>query len=146
MIKKERPKIYTKFEIDAVTFYGTMILFIPLILVFTYVFDIETIIDTNLFLIILLIITAVITIIGTIILLIKKDSLKRQVEANYIYEFYYLVTIVVFGILGFVVLFDYLGGNRTYIANILILLVVIFVYILLKLGSKFFNFDYRKKK
>jgi hypothetical protein len=146
MIKKERPKIYTKFEIDSVTFYATMILFIPLVLVFTYVFDIETIIDTNLFLIILSIITAVITIIGTTILLIKKDSLKRQVKTNYIYEFYYLVAIVVFGILGFVVLFDYLGGDRTYIANILILLVVIFVYILLKFGSKFFNFDYRKKK
>lgn len=146
MIKKDRPKIYTKFEINAVTFYGTMILFIPLVLVFTYVFDIEKIIDTNLFLIILSITTAVITIIGTVILLIKRDSLKRQVKANYMYEFYYLVTIVVFGILGFVVLFDYLGGDRTYIANILILLVVIFVYILLKLGSKFFNFDYRKKK
>lgn len=146
MIKKERPKIYTKFEINSVTFFGTMILFIPLVLVFTYVFDIEKIIDTNLFLIILSITTAVITIIGTVILLVKRDSLRRQVKANYVYEFYYLVTIVVFGILGFVVLFDYLGGDRTYIANILILLVVIFVYILLKLGSKFFNFDYRKKK
>jgi cytochrome bd-type quinol oxidase subunit 2 len=90
--------------------------------------------------------TLALTIIGSVWLLIKKDQLQRHVKATYMVEFYYLVAITVFGLLGIVVLFDYLGGNRQYIANILILLVAVFVYILLRLGRKFFNFDYRKKK
>jgi len=146
MIKKVRPRIYSKYEINSILFYGTMILFMPLVLVFTYVFDIEYVLNINLFLLYLMISTFAITIFGSIWLLIKKDELQRRVKANYMIEFYYLVVITVFGLLGFVVLFDYLGGNRQYIANILILLLVLFVYILLRLGRKFFNFDYRKKK
>jgi hypothetical protein len=146
MIKKDRPRIYSKYEINSMLFYGTVILFTPLILVFTYVFNIEKVIDPIIFLLIVLGVNLLIGILGTLFLFLKKDSLKRMVKSNYIYEFYFLVIISVFGILGMVVLFDYLGGNRQYIANILILVVVIFVYILLQLGRKFFKFDFKKRK
>jgi hypothetical protein len=146
MIKKDRPRIYSKYEINSILFYGTVILFTPLILVFTYVFNIEKVIDPIIFLLIVLGVNLLIGILGTLFLFLKKDSLKRMVKSNYIYEFYFLVIISVFGILGMVVLFDYLGGNRQYIANILILVVVIFVYILLQLGRKFFKFDFKKRK
>jgi hypothetical protein len=146
MIKKDRPRIYSKYEINSILFYGTVILFTPLILVFTYVFNIEKVIDPIIFLLIVLGVNLLIGILGTLLLFLKKDSLKRMVKSNYIYEFYFLVIISVFGILGMVVLFDYLGGNRQYIANILILVVVIFVYILLQLGRKFFKFDFKKRK
>jgi hypothetical protein len=104
------------------------------------------VIDPIIFLLIVLGVNLLIGILGTLFLFLKKDSLKRMVKSNYIYEFYFLVIISVFGILGMVVLFDYLGGNRQYIANILILVVVIFVYILLQLGRKFFKFDFKKRK
>ena len=146
MIKKDRPRIYSKYEINSILFYGTVILFTPLILVFTYVFNIEKVIDPIIFLLIVLGVNLLIGILGTLFLFLKKDSLKRMVKSNYIFEFYFLVIISVFGILGMVVLFDYLGGNRQYIANILILVVVIFVYILLQLGRKFFKFDFKKRK
>jgi hypothetical protein len=146
MIKKDRPRIYSKYEINSILFYGIVILFTPLILVFTYVFNIEKVIDPIIFLLIVLGVNLLIGILGTLFLFLKKDSLKRMVKSNYIYEFYFLVIISVFGILGMVVLFDYLGGNRQYIANILILVVVIFVYILLQLGRKFFKFDFKKRK
>ena len=146
MIKKDRPRIYSKYEINSILFYGTVILFTPLLLVFTYVFNIEKVIDPIIFLFIVLGANLVVALLGLLILFLKKDSLKRKVKPNYIYEFYFLVIISVFGILGMVVLFDYLGGNRQYIANILILIVVIFVYVLLQLGRKFFKFDFKKRK
>jgi hypothetical protein len=146
MIKKDKPRIYTSYEISAILFYATMILYIPLILVFTYVFDIENILNINIFLLWLVISNFIITVLGSLFLIFRKDKLLRTVKANYVYEFYYLVLISVFGILGFVVFYDYVGGDRRYIANILILVVVIVVYVLLYLGRKFFNFDYMKRK
>ena len=146
MIKKDRPRIYSKYEINSILFYGIVILFTPLILVFTYVFNIEKVIDPIIFLFIVLGANLVVALLGLLILFLKKDSLKRMVKPNYVFEFYFLVIISVFGILGMVVLFDYLGGNRQYIANILILIVVVFVYVLLQLGRKFFKFDFKKRK
>ncbi|MFA7076267.1 MAG: hypothetical protein WC152_06315 [Candidatus Izemoplasmatales bacterium] len=146
MIKSSRPKIYSKYEINSIVFYGTMFLFIPLVLVFTYVFDVEYKFDMNIFYLILGITTATMTFIGTIILFIKRDYLKRQVRANYMSEFYYLVIISIFGILGFIVLYNYLGGSPKYLGNTFIMLLVVFIYILLSLGRKYFNVNYRRKK
>ncbi len=146
MIKKNKPRIYTSYEISAILFFATMVLFTPLILVFTYVFDIEHILNINTFLLWLVISNFILTILGAVYLILRKDKLLRTVKANYLYEFYYLVLIAVFGILGFVVFYDYMGGDRRYIANILILVVVLVVYVLLYLGRKFFNFDYMKRK
>ena len=95
MIVRERPRIYTNFEIKMITFYVTMLFFVPLILVFTYVFDIEETINTRTFLIILSIINGVLTIFGSITFLFRKDQLRRKVKANYKIEFYYIVSIVV---------------------------------------------------
>lgn len=146
MIKKNRPKIYSKYEINIVLFAATMLLFVPLILVFTYVFDINEVVRISLFLIILAASNLFFLITGGLFIYLNRDKLKRKVKANYLYEFYYLVAISVFGVLGFVVLFDYLGGNRQYVANFLIGLVVVFFYALISVGRKFFRFDYRKKK
>ncbi len=91
-------------------------------------------------------ITVLFTIIGTIFLLIKRDKLKRMVKATYVQEFYYLVIISIFGILGLVVLYKYLGGSPEYIASILVLSLLLFAYVLLNLGRKYFNLNYGRKK
>lgn len=146
MIAKERKPIYSMFEIRTILFYATMIMFLPIILVFTYILDIDTLVDINLFVIYILIANGVILIAGTIGLIVRKDHLKRIVKANYQVEFVYLAVITIFGLLGFIVLFDYANGNRDYIANILVVLFVILLYVLIFLGRKFFKFDYMKKK
>ncbi|HQN74537.1 MAG TPA: hypothetical protein PK160_00690 [Bacillota bacterium] len=147
MIKINRPRIYSKYEINSIVFYWTMLLLLPIVLVFTYVFDTFTNnYDVRFYLLILVSIAVLFTIIGTIFLLIKKDKLKRMVKANYVQEFYYLVIISIFGILGLVVLYKYLGGRPEYIAIILVLSLLLFAYVLLKLGRKYFNLDYGRKK
>jgi hypothetical protein len=84
MIKNNRPRIYSKFEINSILFYATMILFIPLVLVFTFVFNIEYSFDVKIFLLYLLAVTTVITLIGLSIILLKRDKMKRHVKATYI--------------------------------------------------------------
>jgi hypothetical protein len=146
MIKKSRKRIYSKFEIYAILFYATMIQLIPLVLVFTHIYDIESKLNIDKFLFWLTIVNFILTVIGTVYLLLNKDKLQRAVKANYMQEFYYLLILSVFSILGFVVFFDLLEGPRQYIAHILIFIVVGVGYILLFLGRKFFNFDYKKRK
>ncbi|MDY0010982.1 MAG: hypothetical protein RBR96_04535 [Candidatus Izemoplasmatales bacterium] len=147
MIKINRPRIYSKYEINSIVFYGTMLLLMPIVLVFTYVFDAFTNnYDVRIYLLILVGITVLFTIIGTIFLLIKRDKLKRMVKATYVQEFYYLVIISIFGILGLVVLYKYLGGSPEYIASILVLSLLLFAYVLLNLGRKYFNLNYGRKK
>ena len=146
MIKKQKEKIYSYYEISKILFYWTMVCFLPLILVFLYLFDIDKAVEIKLFMLILLGVNLFITITGTIILLLKKDKLKRKIKAHYRSDFLYLLFISGFSILGSVVIFDYLEGNRAYIANILVVMTAIILYLLSVLGKKYFKFDYMRRK
>jgi len=145
-----RPKgkqlIYSTFEINSILFYGTMMMFIPIILVFTSIIDLDTIVDINRFILICVFVNFGLMVVGTAVLIIEKDHMKRIVKPTYQKEFIYLVILSIFGVLGFVVFYDYMGGNRDYIANILVFIFAIMVYFLIFLGRKFFKFDYMKKK
>jgi nitrate reductase gamma subunit len=83
---------------------------------------------------------------GTIILALNRDRLRRNVKVSYRNEYFYLIFLFVFGLLGFVVLFDNMGGNRAYIANILVVLFAGLLYLLIFLGRKYFNLDYINKR
>lgn len=121
-------------------------MFLPVVLAFTYIFDIDTVVDINKFILIVSLVNISVVLIGAIVLLIRKDHFKRIVRPNYRTEFIYLAIVSLFGLLGLVVFYDYLGGNRDYIANILVVLFAFLVYVLITLGRKFFKFDYMKEK
>jgi hypothetical protein len=146
MTLKNKTKIYSQFEINVITFYATVITMLPGILVVTYVFALDRLININIFILWLLLLVFVVMTVGTIWLLWRKDKLKRRVKPGYREEYYYLVSISALGVLGFCVLYDYAGGDRAYIANILVILCAGLIYLLLILGRKFFKFDYMKKK
>ncbi|XFA99413.1 hypothetical protein ACAG96_02245 [Candidatus Izemoplasma sp. B36] len=146
MIKRDKPKIYSQFEISIIIFYASMVFFLPIILVFTYLFEIDKVLNINIFMFWTLIANSIVTVFGTVYLIFKKDYLKRKVKATYRIEFFYLLFIAVFGLLGFVVIYDYLGGDRAYIANILVLIFALLVFSIIYLGRRYFKFDYIKKK
>lgn len=143
---KKHQKIYSQFEINTILFFLTMFWLMPIVLVVTYVFDFDHLFDINQFLFWVIMGVFAITILGSIGLATQKDRLKRKVKPAYLSEFTYLLFIHAFGILGFVVFYDYLGGDRQYIANILIIIAAAFGYLLLRLGRAFFKIDYMKKK
>ncbi|MCF7924159.1 MAG: hypothetical protein K9L64_03505 [Candidatus Izimaplasma sp.] len=146
MINNQKEKIYSYYEIGGILFYWTMICFLPIILVFLYLFDIDKSVDIKEFMLILLSVNFFLTIVGTVVLIVKKDKLKRRIKAHYRGEFLYLLFLSGFAILGSVVIFDYLQGNRAYIANILVVLTAVILYLLSVLGKKYFKFDYMRRK
>ncbi len=146
MIKKDRQKIYSQFEIDVLLFYSTMILFLPVILVFTYLFEVDEVLNVNTFMLWVLIANVIIMAFGTLLLVLNKDVLKRRVKPVYRIEYFYLLFLFSFGLLGFVVIYDYMGGDRAYIANILFVIFAIELFLAIYLGRKYFKFDYMRKK
>ncbi|MBN2504112.1 MAG: hypothetical protein JXB20_02090 [Bacilli bacterium] len=146
MIPAKRSKIHSEFEIRMILFYATMLLLIPNVLVVTYLFDIDQRVDIIEFIFWLLIGTLALSAIGTAILFMRRDFLKRRVKPTYRGEFIYLLFISAFGLLGIAVLYDYLGGNRQYIANVLIVVFALMLYILIMLGRRYFKFEYMGKK
>lgn len=146
MIQKNKPRIYSQFEIDVLLFYVTMFLFLPVVLVFTYLFEVDERLNINTFMLWLLVGNFILMVIGTVVLSLKKDTLKRRVKPVYRIEFFYLLFLFSFGLLGFVVIYDYMGGNRAYIANILVVLLAVLLFLVIYLGRKFFKFDYMRKK
>jgi nitrate reductase gamma subunit len=146
MTLKNKTKIYSQFEINVILFYATMIMMLPCILVITYAVGLDERLNINIFMLWLIGLVFVVMIAGTVILMIRKDHLKRRVKAGYRSEYLYLIFLTAFGVLGFCVLYDYAGGDRAYIANVLVLMCSGLIYLLLILGRKFFKFDYMKKK
>jgi hypothetical protein len=138
-------KIYSLYEIAVILFYASVIAFVPFVLVVTYLFDLDRLLNIDDFILALVIADGVGAIVGTIVLLVKKDALRRRVKPAYRSEFVYLMFIAAFAVLGFVVFYDYLGGDRAYIANFLVVISALLVYVLINLGRKFFKFDYMKK-
>jgi uncharacterized membrane protein len=84
--------------------------------------------------------------IGGLILFLQKNKLKRQVKTHYRAEYIYIVFVSGFSILGSVVLFDYLNGNRDYIANILVFLSAVVFVLLAFFGRKYFKLNYISRK
>jgi lysylphosphatidylglycerol synthetase-like protein (DUF2156 family) len=123
-----------------------MIGFLPIVLVFTYLFDLHLIYEPLDIIYFVLSINLFMTIIGTVLILMKRRTLRRRVKTHYRVEFLYLLFISGFSILGSVVIFDYLGGNRDYIANILVVLSALVFALLVFLGRKYFNLDYITRK
>ncbi len=146
MIKKDKPKIYSQFEINVLIFYSTVIFFMPIILVFTYLFEIDKSLNINTFMLWILSANLLLMFVGTVLIVANKDKMKRKVKAAYRGEFFYVIFLFAFGLLGFIVIYDYMGGSRAYVANILIVIFSALLYLLIYLGRRYFKFDYMRKK
>lgn len=145
MIKIDKPKVYSQYEISIITFLSSMIFFLPLILVFTYLFEIDNILNINTFMFWTLIANIIILVIGSLYLAFNRDRLRRKVKAAYRGEYFYIVFIFAFSLLGFIVIYDYMGGDRAYIANIIVVVFFVMVYLLIYLGRRFFKIDFIRK-
>ena len=146
MIKTDKPKIYSQFEINVLIFYSTVIFFMPIILVITYLFEVDKSLNINIFMLWILLTDILVMVIGTIFIIANKDKMKRKVKATYRGEFFYVIFLFAFGLLGFIVIYDYMGGDRAYIANIIVVLFSALIYLLIYIGRKYFKFDYMRKK
>ncbi|MCF7925323.1 MAG: hypothetical protein K9L26_02215, partial [Candidatus Izimaplasma sp.] len=119
----------------------TCVMFIPIVTVFAYIFDLQTIVDE---ITILLIGAAGLVIfigIGTLLIVFQHKRNYRLVKPSYHKEFSYLLFISALGILGFGIIFTYLGGATRYMPHVLIPLFLSIYAALFFIGRRYFNVD-----
>lgn len=135
-------KVYSYYVIFNIVFYWLMLILLPVLLVISYAIDLHLLYKTNDIILVSLGLVVLVTMIGTIYMLIKRGKLKRIVKTHYQKEFVFLSFMNVLSILGFVVLYDYLGGDRNYIANILVIISAFLFVLLMYTGKRYFKIDY----
>lgn len=145
-MERRRQKVYSSYEIGKIMFYWSMIGFLPMMLVISYMLDLHNLYDVHYIILAILAINIVLIFVGALILFYRRNKLRRQVKTHYRSEFIYIIFVSAFSLLGTVVLFDYLGGNRDYIANILVFLSAILLVLLALFGRKYFKLDYISRK
>ena len=145
-MERRHQKVYSSYAIALIIYTWSFIGFLPIMLMIAYMLDLHEIYEPKNIILFVLSVNVVLGILSGLILFFQRNKLKRQVRTHYRNEFILIVFISVFMILGSVVLFDYLGGNRDYIANILVFLVALILVILIFIGKKYFKLDLVSRK
>lgn len=145
-MERRRQKVYSRYEISKIMFVWTMVGFLPMLLVISYMLDLHLYYDELIIIISISIVNAASIMIGVLVLFYERNRLRRQVKTHYRAEFIYIIFVSAFSLLGVVVLFDYLGGNRDYIANILVFLSSLVLVLLGYFGRRYFKLDYISRK
>lgn len=141
-----RQKVYSRYEISLIMYVWTMLGFLPMSLIISYMLDLHLMYNPIDIILILLGINVFLGFVVGILIYVQKNKLKRQVKTHYKAEFIYIVFVSVFSLLGIVVLFDYLEGNRDYIANIIVFLAAVILVLLGLFGRKYFKLNYISRK
>lgn len=141
-----RQKVYSKYEIGLIMFIWSMLGFIPIMLIISYMLDLHLTHNPKTIILLVLAVNIFLGILVGLLIFFKRNKLKRQVKTHYRAEFIYIVFVSVFSLLGSVVLFDYLDGNRDYIANVLVFLAAILLVLLGFFGKKYFKLNYISRK
>jgi len=137
----KRKKIYNLFQINLILFYTFCFMLVPILLVLSFIFDLHNITSINSIILVADIIAVVTFIVGLSYILITRDRFERKLKPSYQKEFLFLIVIVAFGVLGFTILFIYLGGLLFYVPHVIIPLFLIAYLILFIVGQKYFNMN-----
>jgi hypothetical protein len=138
-------KVYTAFQINLIVFVFSAIMFVPIVSVFAFIFDLQNYIDPVTIILIALVVLAVIVGVGVTFIIITRDTYQRRLKPIYQKEFSFLLLVGAMGVLGSGIIFTYLGGPAFYVPHVIIPLFLIVFTLLIVLGRKFFNVNLIRK-
>jgi hypothetical protein len=140
-----RKKVYNLFQINLILFYTFSALLVPILIVFSYIMDLQLFTSANRIILLADIIAAIVFIVGLTFILITRDRFQRKLKPSYSREFLWLIIIASFGILGIGIIFIYLGGQLFYVPHIVIPLSLTTYLLLYVVGHKYFNINLLKR-
>ena len=145
-MSSNKNKIYPFYQIAKLLTIWSSIIFIPIVLVVSYILDLHLVYDVNHILLIVALLNILYALTSVLLLFVKKRRWRMIIKTHYQSEFVFLIFINVIALLGMVVLFDYLGGNRDYIANILVAVSAVVFVMLFYVGKHYFKMDFISRK
>lgn len=137
--------IYTIFHINIILFIVISIMFIPIVSVIAFIFDIQEIIDP--LYIILAGASGLVIFLGagTLLLVLQRARYDRRVKPVYHREFSLIVFICSLGVLGSGIIFTYFGGPTKYIAHVIIPIFLLVFSGVIFIGRRYLNIDFSRR-
>ncbi len=135
----KKRKVYNVYQVKLIVIGIIGIMFVPILLVISYIFDVHLYIKENTILIVSGISALFFTSASLVSIYMKRDLLKRRLKPNYQKEFTLVMSISSIGVLGAGVLFLYLGGPKLYVPHVIIPLGIVVFSTLYWLGDRYFN-------
>lgn len=135
----KRKKVYNLFQINLMLFYWISILLVPVVIVFTYLFDLHLYTSINYIVLIATLVALLFFILGLTFLLITRDRYERILKPSYRHEFVVLNIVAALGILGIGIFYTYISESFFYFPHVVIPITIAFYTVILFVGNKFFN-------
>lgn len=133
--------IYTILHINIILFIFSSVMFIPIVSVMAFIFDVQDVIDP--LYIILAGASGLVVFVGagTIYLVLQRSRFDRRVKSSYHKEFSLIVFLCALGVLGSGIIFTYFGGASEYIAHVIIPIFLTVFSIVIFVGKRYLNVD-----
>lgn len=132
-------RVYSMYQINMIISIVVSVMTVPIVSVFTYIFNVTAYVSINNVLYIALAIMIIIFGTTFFFTLLTKDKLIRKLKPSYQKEFTFISAMSALGVLGSGVLFMYLGGDQFYVAHVIIPLGLVTYSIIYLIGDRFFN-------
>lgn len=133
--------IYTILHINIIVFIVSSVMFIPIVSVIAFIFDVQEVIDP--LYIVLAGASGLVVFVGggTLYLVVHRKRFDRRVKSSYHKEFSLIVFICALGVLGSGIIFTYFGGAPKYIAHVIIPIFLTVFSIVIFIGKRYLNVD-----
>ncbi len=135
----EHKKVYNVFQINVLVFYITSLMLVPVLVIFTYIFDVQLYTSTNTIILVASFILLVYFVAGLIYVLTTKEKFKRKLKPSYQKEFSFVMSLSGLGVLGMGILYLYFGGIALYVPHVIIPLAIAVFTGLYLVGNRYFN-------
>ena len=131
--------LYTIFHINIIVLIVSSVMFIPIVSVIAFIFDLQDFIDP-LYIILAGASCLVIFVGASVILLVfQRSRYYRRVKPSYHKEFSLIVFICALGVLGSGIIFTYFGGPSKYIAHVIIPIFLAVFSVVIFIGRRYLN-------
>ena len=142
----QHKKVYNNFQINLIMFYVACFMFVPILVVISYLFDFHLYTSTNTIILIATIILSIFFTVGLIYLLMTREYYERRLKPSYQREMTITLSISAIGVLGLGIMFIYFGGPTYYVPHVIIPVGIGTYSILYFIGIRYFNVSLLNRK
>lgn len=132
-------RVYTVYQINLIMTIIATIMAIPAVTVFTYVFNMTDFVSVTNILYFSLAFMIIIFGVSLLFTVLTREKLRRRLKPSYQREFTFVTAISTLGVLGFGILFMYLGGEDYYVLHVIIPIALVTYAIIYIVGDRYFN-------
>lgn len=139
-------KVYNIFQINLIMFYITCIMLVPILVVISFLFDIQEYTSVNTIILLSGIVLLVFFVVGLIYILVTRSYYERKLKPSYSREMTITIAVSTLGVLGLGIMYMYFGGRSYYVPHVITPVGIVMYSILYILGVRYYNVSLLNRK